>query len=404
MNSNRKRNLKKLARDIISATALVGSISAPGSQAIENQQSTTSTGSGTALTAAAMLAGCAGIAGTAYLGLKKNRETEAAFQEKSYQIALEKAKRNLELNENKALLERAGIDAQELSQFAIYCNEIKIENQSNKLITSDHVLNALRTGGDWSKDLLRRLVSLGSAAEIQETLVDHIAKSYTVDDKGLSRLGDAVSTITSRVTSSSMAMNSMACVSIGQGGHGDEANWNAPANDNIDRTLQIGVGNANEPLIMKGPACGFTLQNANFDAGAALLPDALKPIFGDILWCGIGFVEPNKDNENHAYFKNGASTVEKGMAYLDQDASKKTMSNGNVPLYLLISAKPEARSDQKVLDMQYFKGIPLFAELRNKRGKADSPDLKGTVGKWIVKNAATAPPTDRKIANNDYFN
>lgn len=403
MNSNRKRNLKKLARNIITTTAMASSLNSTGANATETQSSPGISKSAI-MTSAALLAGCAGIAGLNYYSDRKRTDADDKHRERMYKLKKAEADMNLRKAETQKLLEKHGLNAPQITTLADSINGLRRLNLCKSFITSDDVIKALETGGPTTvqmlKDMIRRGGGLpGVSAELTVT----IAEKLTADNGQLGKMENALRTLIAETTTYNEVCNSLFEVTANNAANFYNR-WDSFAVGGGDRTTHLGLNNGNHEILLNHAHNPFSFRQSNYDAGTQLLPDALKPLFGDALWCGVACGRPaihpqHKDELDLTAVATGSEDL---LETLQNDQAKKTIQTGNMPMYLVLSVMPDQRN-YGLLPQNARELVPLFENSIDNRGGKDKTDLRKIVGNWLVANAGERLKSDRDDVNNSDF-
>ena len=171
--------------------------------------------------------------------------------------------------------------------------------------------------------------------------------------------------------------------------------------------LQLGLNGHNDPIDLVPSVNGFAFRQSNYDAGGELLPDALKPLFGDTLWCGVACGRPSTD-PNHV----GALDLNVGPARLGpeqflnalaNEQARKTIQTGKMPMYLVLSPYPSQRDANGFLDAPARMLVPLFENGIDNRGGKEKTDLRKILGNWLAENTQERLKSNRADDNNNDF-
>ncbi len=404
MNSNRKRNLKKLARNIITTTAMASSLNSAGTNATE-AQSSQGISKSAIMTSAALLAGCAGIAGLNYYSDRKKTDADDKHRERMYQLKKAEADMRLKLVETKKLLEKHGLNDQQITALANGINQLRRRNRCQSFITTDDIIEALETGGPTTIRTLKAMAARPTVNAVSIFLMMAVANKLNANDEQLGKMETALKTLIKNTNSYEEVCNSLLEVQSIVAPNNLYDRWDQFA-PNGDPTVHLGL-NAHNDDIDLAPSNEFAFRQINYDAGAQLLPDALKPLFGDTLWCGVACGRPSRDpNSVGALEINvamGRCGPEQLLGALANEQAKKTMQTGEMPMYLVLSTNPAQRDANNFLAQPARMLVPLFENSRDNRGGKEKPDLRKLVGKWLVANAKERLKSDRvDTGNNDY--
>lgn len=404
MNSNRKRNLKKLARNIITTTAMASSLNSAGTNATEAQSSPGFSKSAI-MTSAALLAGCAGIAGLNYYSDRKRTEADDKHRQKMYQLKKEEADMRLKLAETKQLLEKYGLNAQQITNLANGINHLRELNECQSFITTDDVIEALKTGGPTTIQILRAMIRNPGAADVGWILMMNIADKLNADNEKLGKVETALRTLIQNTNSREEVCNSLLEVRSGLAFNNFYRRWDDFAPAGGDPAAHLGLNGVNGNIELSASLNEFTFRQSNYDAGTQLLPDALKPLFGDVLWCGVACGRPSNDPnyvgalDLRLHLQTGPEELLRALA---GEQAKKTIQTGEMPMYLVLSTFPYQRNNG-FLPYRTRKLVPLFENSIDNRGGKDKTDLRKIVGNWLVANAGERLSSDRIGANNGDF-
>ena len=208
MNSNRKRNLKKLARNIITTTAMASSLNSAGTNATE-AQSSQGISKSAIMTSAALLAGCAGIAGLNYYSDRKRTEADDKHRQRMYELKQKEADERLKLAETTKLLDQHGLNAQQIRDLATGINQLRQLNFCKSFITSDDVIKALATGGPTTVEMLRAMIRNPGWAGAIDELTNTIARKLAADNGQLGKMENALRTLIAETTTRDELCNSL---------------------------------------------------------------------------------------------------------------------------------------------------------------------------------------------------
>lgn len=400
MNSNRKRNLKKLARNIITATALYGTVSGPGIQATDATDKSGISGS-SVLTGLSMLVGCGVIAGAGYVSNQRKAEADEAFHKQSLEFQRKQAEESIKDINNRKLLNENGIDPQHFPNIITSINTIKRDNKSHKYITADDFYACLKEGGALTKAVVAELERAhDNPRNMQTEIAEQVSKFFAVDDPSMAPLTEAVNVLMSGIKDLGNLNNCFMAVSAGAFA-GNQNNW-AWKNDTL-RNKQVVANDLNQDAGCTGTK-DFSFMQINYQAGDKLLPPALKKVLEDTLWCGIASAPPRANNEGEVAWAAAAEGLhDRLLASLrTNNACRASMEKGNLPLFLVISCKPYEREATGIMRANSFRLIPLFKNGKEQLGKKEDPNLKAKIGQFICSMSGMKPKSDKELGVEDF--